>query len=250
MKFKKYLDLYEMANPLMVHDDEIKKFEKTLKTGDQKKSKLVDMLSNIYSKYEPTLSSVKNEFESKVKKEIRKFRDIKFLTDIKSIKSIIDKAILRKKGLLSINDLVRGALLMQTKSDADEFVKNFIRKNKNVVVGYEEKKRGQDNTYGYYGSHHLDLNLNGIIVELQVMTKKLWAYKEEAHKIYTANRSKIAQSVDKFDMFTSKKIFSLANIKEETLDEEFLNVLEVFSLQELEDMTYESWVEVDLTIND
>lgn len=247
MKFKKYLDINEMANPIMVHDDDIKKFEKTLKSGDYEKSKLVDLLSNIYTKYEPTLSKVKSEFEGKVKREIRKYSGIKFLTDVKTIKSIIDKAILRKKGIMTINDLVRGALLMQTKKEADDFVKNFIRKNKNVVVGYEEKKRGQDNTYGYYGSHHLDLNLNGIIVELQVMTKKLWAYKEEAHKIYTKNRSKISQAVDKFDMFTSKKIFSLANIKEEALDEDFLKVIEIFSLQELEDMSFDSWVDVDLS---
>lgn len=104
---------------------------------------------------------------------------------------------------------MRGAVLFDTKEQADEFVKKFIRQNKDKVIGYEEKLKGQDTIYGYYGSHHIDLNIDGLVVELQIMTRKLWNYKKEAHLIYTKTRS--GDGPTEKDKKESKKIFALAN---------------------------------------
>jgi len=50
-------------------------------------------------------------------------------------------------------------------------------------------------------------------VELQVMSDRLWKYKEAAHGIYTKWRSK-PEKIDKFDANLSKKLFSFGNTRE------------------------------------
>lgn len=226
----------EMANPAMVSDKDIIRLDKDIFTKRKEKEKLIEDLLAIYQRYEKPLSTVRSKFETIVKKSISKFKGVKFLADTKTPKSIINKAIERNKGLMNINDLVRGAVLFETKADADKFVKDLIRKFKTLIAGYEEKQRGKDATYGYYGSHHLDLNIDGIIVELQIMTKKLWQYKHAAHDIYDRTRSK-PNGPDGFDRHMSKKIFTLGNRKSESL---------TFNVAELESLTDAVWEEVDL----
>tara|TARA_Y100001951_G_C11298063_1_gene277523 strand:- start:43046 stop:43318 length:273 start_codon:yes stop_codon:yes gene_type:complete len=68
---------------------------------------------------------------------------------------------------------------------------------------------GSDPTYGYYGSEHFSLDIEGFTIELQAMTQKLWHYKSYAHDIYNKTRSK--GKVSKEDMYMSKKLFKLGN---------------------------------------
>lgn len=227
-----------IPNPAFAGDKEIIKLDNMISGAlgrKQDKQKLFDKLSDVYSKYEKVFKSVERKFAQMVRKETKKNRPIKVLTNIKKIDSVFDKAVERGKGVTEINDYVRGAILFKTKNEADEFVKRFLRRNRNQVVGYEEKVRGGDTTYGYYGSHHIDINIEGIIVELQIMTRKLWDYKKEAHEIYTKNRSS-GTGPDAFDQRISKNIFSAAN--------ESLEVPVEFTYEELHEMQYENWKEI------
>lgn len=218
----KFCSLLEgIINPIFVDNKQILDFDKKIGKGNNQE--LEKELENIYDQIEDSLKQSLTEFRNVVKRELRNYRNPKFLTQIKTLESIKDKAIRRKKGLSEINDLVRGAILLETREDVDSFVKNFMRRNKSIIVDYEKKEKGGDPEYGYFGSHHFDLDVNGYIVELQVMTRKLWSYKEAAHEIYVRTRTKGDKTP--FDISLSKKLFSMGNVdkklKEDlTFDEE------------------------------
>lgn len=247
--FKNYLvenALQEMANPLMVPDKELAKLDNMLKTSKKDKQELVADLLQIYGKYKPKLEQVLSKFKGAINSAgIRKYNNVKFLAGLKPEDSIIDKAIDRKKGLTNLNDLVRGAVLFDTKADADDFVKRFMRNHKSIVSGYEEKAKGLDKTYGYFGSHHIDLNIDGIIVELQIMTKKMWNYKSAAHDIYTKNRSS-GNAPSAFDQHNSKSIFALANRERRIREDvEYPEIIKMeFSLDEMTDFCPDAYIEV------
>ncbi|PNX47990.1 MAG: hypothetical protein BV459_03230 [Thermoplasmata archaeon M11B2D] len=135
----------------------------------------------------------------------------KILVDFKSLDSFIDKAVNRGKDPKQIHDVLRGAILVPEKHDVLDVVKRL--KKRAVVQSYEYKDEKADPEYGYRGSHHFKIVVGDIIAEVQVMTKKLWAWKEEAHKIYTKYRSLKDYDADikKRDLEYSKKIFNLAN---------------------------------------
>ena len=157
---------------------------------------------------------MKKELQRILKTESKKFGRVKIMSRIKPFNSVVSKIIERKRftGFKTLGDLVGGAILFETKEDADKFMGKFRRRHKSAIVDYEEKTRGSDNEYGYYGSHHLDFMVNGIVCEIQIMTKKLWNYKKETHKIYATSRGKEG-GPDNFDKHMSKKMFSLGNRK-------------------------------------
>jgi len=132
------------------------------------------------------------------------------LTGIKPEASIISKVVKRGKDIAKVADLVRGAVLFLNAEEVMAFIRTLMKKAANFVVKHEEKKRGGDKTYGYYGSHHIDLFIDGITVELQVMTKKLWAMKSNAHDIYNNTREN-PFGPSSGDKHLSKKIFDMGN---------------------------------------
>ena len=91
---------------------------------------------------------------------------------------------------------------------------------KNIFNLYqvEDKERGSDPEWGYYGSHHYDIDFNGVICEVQIMTKRLWTYKEVGHTYYDKwrNYQKSNPSVKntpdyKKDSRISKMVFDQGN---------------------------------------
>lgn len=114
-------------------------------------------------------------------------KDDKILIAIKSPESFVDKVFKRGKDAASIHDVLRSAILAPTEDRVLEIVQSL--KKKAIIFEYEHKKFGADKKYGYYGSHHFKIEIQKMIVEVQVMTKKLWTYKSEAHDIYNELRS-------------------------------------------------------------
>lgn len=217
------MSLFEgIPNPAMTKNKEVDQLDRAVKSGRIDDSEAAKKIKKIMDGYERKIETVKKDFEKLIRSEIRKFPKVKFLSATKPLSSIEDKVIKRKKPLSELNDLVRGAVLFETKEDADDFIKRFVRKNKSKVAELETKERGSDTTYGYYGAYHLLLDVGGILVELQVMTKKLWNYKKNAHDIYTRSRSKPG-GPDKFDRHMSKLIFSKGNLGEENDEEDLDN---------------------------
>jgi ppGpp synthetase/RelA/SpoT-type nucleotidyltranferase len=159
-------------------------------------------------------AEVKSKFLSLLRKSSQ-FKSVKILVDIKGLESFVDKAInrypLQGKGASDITDVLRSAILVSNQDEVEKTVKNI--KKYFTVAKHKEKIEGNDPTYGYYGSHHFYVKIGKLFSEIQVMTKKLWSYKDEAHKIYNKYRSiKDADDrVKKLDIELSKQLFKTAN---------------------------------------
>lgn len=155
---------------------------------------------------------VKRKFIAWLRKVSQKIRNVKILVDIKTIESFLDKTIARGRPASDVTDVLRSAILAETNDDVEDIANNIQRRMK--VAKYKKKESGSDPKYGYFGSHHFLVRVDQIIAEIQVMTRKLWSYKEEAHQIYSKYRS--AKDVDKrieqADTELSKLIFQKANV--------------------------------------
>lgn len=184
-------------------------------TADNEEEK-VSQAKQIYNKAKEFAMNVKKKFLSLLKRSSQ-FPHSKVLVDIKGIGAFIDKAINRYpkqgKGAADITDVLRSAVLVNTQDEVDSAVKNI--KKLFTIAKHKEKKVEGDPKYGYFGSHHFYVKIENILAEIQVMTKKLWTYKEEAHKIYNKYRSikDADKRIETMDTKLSKRLFQIANTK-------------------------------------
>ena len=135
------------------------------------------------------IEPIKKEYERALKAAAEK--DCKVLVSIKSQKSFISK-LNRGKKPERITDVIRGAILCPN----DEIVQKVLRnlQKKTAVAEFETKVRGE-NDWGYWGAHHLLIELsNGVLAEIQVMTKTAWTYKDAAHQIYDKYREELSKN--------------------------------------------------------
>jgi hypothetical protein len=83
----------------------------------------------------------------------------------------------------NLTDIMRASLIMDSLKDAEIAAEELYRTS--PWFGFEPKtepKKG-DRT-GYYGTYHIDLNVGGMPVELQIMHKGQKAVKSFAHALY------------------------------------------------------------------
>jgi hypothetical protein len=203
------------------------KLDKEIQRGAVDKDKIMSTIQSLYDKNKKKMISLKNEFANFLKKNSRKFKNQEIYAQIKPLDSLLDKVGNRGKSIMEINDLIRGAVVFDTKDDADKFVADLIRKNKSKVVEVEEKEKGGDPVYGYYGAYHLLVDMDGVYSEVQVMTKNLWKQKKKAHKIYSASRSS-STGPSKQDMQLSKQIFNRGNKVESVEYDDLDDVYEAY----------------------
>lgn len=220
LSFPEFMRLEEtlLENELFKLDAEIKKFDET--KGKMSHEKAVQEVEKILNKYADTIQATVGKFTGIMKKYTNRDK-AKFIYDTKTVTSVVSKVVSRGKKLTDLGDLVRGAILFDSQEELDDFVKNFTRKEKSIITDHDHKEKGGDKTYGYYGSHHFDLNINGLTVELQAMTKKLWKFKDTAHEIY--NNTRDSGIITKADIELSKKIFKLGNSPKFVKESEELN---------------------------
>lgn len=205
------------ASPFLRNKPSIKNIRGEISRTDGSKDKTSahQAVRDMYKKLLPQFKNIKKKFERAVNKSLPKGdkQKIRFFSQIKPEDSLVNKIVVRGNAPETIGDIVRGALLFPDQGMVEKFVKDFRRKSAGLIVAYEMKKKGQDKELGYFGSHHFDLMIDGLIVELQVMTRKMWKYKEAAHVLYTQNRDKISAGghASKQDRHLSKQIYALAN---------------------------------------
>ncbi len=204
-------NLQEGRNPAFEGDSEIKKLDKDIKSGSHSESDLISRTEQAYKKISPMVDRAHSSLVSTVKSVAGKKSGIIFKHGTKPLNSVIDKAVKRKRGLGNLGDLARGAVITKKPDETEKFVHALKRKHGDKIVDHEIKEKGTDPTYGYYGSHHIQMNHNGVETELQVMHKKLWDKKKMAHKIYTSSRSR-PEGPTKQEKSTSKQIFVKANV--------------------------------------
>jgi ppGpp synthetase/RelA/SpoT-type nucleotidyltranferase len=136
----------------------------------------------------------------------------KILMDIKSFESFSDKVINRGKKSNKIHDIFRSAILVSNNDEVEKTVKALSSKSR--LLSLDRKEKGDDSEYGYYGSVHFKIEVKGVIVEVQVMTKRLHTLKRVGHDIYKKWRSIEDFENDpdfKSDQLLSKRIFKRAN---------------------------------------
>lgn len=174
------------------------------------KEKLDNLLDKLLDKY---IIPLKSKFESSLKRAATK--DAKIITGSKSISSIKSK-MQRGRKISNMGDLLRAAILVKTEEDAKTVLEN-MRKIFNIFQ-VEEKEKGSDTNFGYYGSYHCDVDFHNVICEVQIMTKRLWNYKDAGHSFYDKWREKIKENPEvmntqeyKNDAKMSKMVFDYGN---------------------------------------
>jgi ppGpp synthetase/RelA/SpoT-type nucleotidyltranferase len=199
----RYFAVFERKEPVVNFNPFVDITRKFNETDEEFEKRIAEKLQKIKDK----LEDAKKEYNRLIKKNAPS--SAKFLIDVKSVESIISK-IKRGKEADKITDILRGAILCKTKEDVEDVVKK-LKRNAHIY-SHEYKAPGMDEKYGYYGSHHFIVQVgDGYLAEIQVMTKKLWAYKYEAHKIYNKYREgKLDQYFDS-EIKRSKELFRLGN---------------------------------------
>lgn len=129
----------------------------------------------------------------------------KVMTDIKSEESFKNKTVKRGKDA-EVGDVLRGAILVDKEEQILEVTK---RLKKIFVIKKVDYKTKPDKPFGYYGAEHLDVIIDGMICEIQIMTRRLWHYKHKQHKIYQKYRGET--KIPKEMIIKSKEIFKKGN---------------------------------------
>lgn len=150
------------------------------------------------------------ELESLLKQAGQK--NAKVIVNIKPFKSFDDKILNRKKKPEDLHDVLRSAVLLSDQKDLERTMQFLLKKAK--IFEHEKKEKKKSGDYGYYGSHHLKIEMrNKLIAEVQVMLKSLWVYKKEAHTIYKKHRSgsSVSDQEKRADLARSRQIFYKGN---------------------------------------
>lgn len=169
-----------------------------------------DEFHKYYKKHvEPHVDKAEKPFHRTL--HLVKSHNAKVMAARKPLDSFYNKVVERGRSSTDIDDVLRGAILTRDKREADKVVDNL--KKKGEVVKHEYKEFG-DSKLGYGGVHHVTLKVNGVHTEVQVMPKKMWTYKKEAHNIYKKYRT--MQSPEKHpdyekDVRKSKNMFLRAH---------------------------------------
>ena len=188
-------------------------------SGDKDTKERIDAeLDASKAKY---VEPIKNRFTQILKRSANVVPSAKVLVDVKSNKSIISK-IIRKTPYGKMKDILRSAVIVQRQEDIPK-VMDALRKNFSLYqLKTKEKKK---DPLGYYGSYHYIVEFGGALIEVQLMTKRLWTYKELGHEVYNKWREEIAKNPNllndphymksndelRKDVALSKRIFSRGN---------------------------------------
>lgn len=110
--------------------------------------------------------------------------DCDVLLSKKQYASAKEKVARKGYSYMQFPDLVRGAILTNNLDEAIEVVGFLLCHSE--VVKWEVKVGSADNPYR--GAFHLDIKLGELTCEIQVMSKKTWKVKKEAHVSYKAGK--------------------------------------------------------------
>jgi len=132
-------------NDALLMDKEVRKF--IALRGKRSKKENIEILTNLINKNGEIISNTRDIFYKIVDKGLPKkgsSQEYKFMHQIKSISSIINKVIKRGKSLSQIGDIIRGVVLFKDYDEMNDFIKDFRRKQSKYIIDYEYKKRGNE----------------------------------------------------------------------------------------------------------
>lgn len=212
------------ASPLLAHEPLVQKYQKEARGKDAVSKR--SLLTTVYQKLFPIFNEIRGKLGSILKAVIAEIK-LDYMPviklSIKSLNSVYSKVIERGKPLGQLSDFVRSAVLFKSKDDMNKFFKMFMRMYRPRVTDKEKKVQSGDKKYGYYGTYHLGLLVDGLSTEIQLSTEKLWAIKRISHKIYQKTRDN--GNVSDFAQIKSRFLFRNGNIGEE-LDYDYYETFE------------------------
>jgi len=258
-------------NPAMAKDKELLSLDSRVSRNEKMKDD-EELLKAIYKRYLPAIKKSISKFnkivlsvvkdskknvskkvsygDSSMKKgdkNVTKAGAPVFKARVKPESSVINKVMKRGKKFSEMNDLYAATIALDTPEQVDRFVKDFKRKYANTIVAHDQKTKGSDPVYNYYGTHHFDVLVDGMIFELQVMTKKLSRKKDVAHQIYDRTRAEPG-GPSNLDREISRKYYRRGNRNEEIYVEGEYIIVEGIKFHFLEIEEYGLFEEVDLEL--
>ena len=133
-------------------DEKIKDF-----TGKNDKEKVVAL----YQKYEPIIKDRLKKYESGLKTALKGVQNAKIMVDVKKLRAFVNKTVDRGKDPSKMNDWLRGSILVNDEKDIGVVSKNIFKAFKSVSE-FDPKERGGDKQFGYYGSVHFSVDVDGV----------------------------------------------------------------------------------------
>jgi hypothetical protein len=130
----------------------------------------------------------------------------KIVIDIKSEKSFNNKTKKRNKSPSKVFDILRAAILVDTKNQISKIVDNI--KKHFIVKKVAHNDSPNEYEFGYYGTVHVDIVIGGMICEIQIATEKFWKHKCKAQPLYQKYRG---SKPSKEDLSQIKKIYKKGN---------------------------------------
>lgn len=112
--------------------------------------------------------------------------------NIKSEKSFVNKTQERGKPMQGITDVLRGTIIVDGNAKAVRSVARALfgfPENPVAKFDYKDSPRPGDST-GFFGSYNIDITVDGLVCEIQVMTRKLYNIKNTAHGVYDRYRTR------------------------------------------------------------
>jgi hypothetical protein len=154
----------------------------------------------------------------------RKFgtKNVSFIYRIKTEKSILRKMKDKKYHPSELQDILAGTFLCKDQKTADSVAKELYNdfhssnEDENKLINFERKmeglgKAGDRTGYQEYSeAYHMNLNLNGLAVEIQVMTKKVGRIKELAHGVY--EKARVGGEINPEDARNAYLLFRKASL--------------------------------------
>jgi len=135
--------------------------------------------------------------------------EIKF--DRKQFVSAYEKCLSKNCKITDLKDILRAAILYGRKVDPEKILRGiekvFGRGSLVKVDRREVPREGSE----YFGAIHVDIEVDGLICEVQIMRKNLWAYKQESKDFYKDPSGKRITDLPERDKNIQKMWFERAN---------------------------------------
>lgn len=170
------------------------------------------------------INEVEPVFQTKLRKSVTlsvSSNKVQILYDRKTFNSAYEKCQAKNITFDKLTDLLRAKILYSRKIDPEKLIngieKVFGRGNITKIDRRDVPKPGKE----YFGSIHIDVNVNGIICEIQLMRKNLHSYVEESRKYYkTPSGERITELPEK-QRNIERSLFERANRPQDIQPERF-----------------------------
>jgi putative nucleotidyltransferase with HDIG domain len=139
-----------------------------------------------WQKLQNKIDEIQPKFETLLRKSISKSTDISkvnFKINRKTLDSTYEKFKRKKRDIGTFSDLLRAVIVISSKTNPKNII-NGIKYYFNIVKIDEKTSSGET---PYEGVIHIDVNVDGLICEIQIMSRHLHTYKQLADKIYKSD---------------------------------------------------------------